>query len=240
MQEFLIGAVVVASIVMLFRYLRQREIEAFLDADMSHFRDFSGARPESALSPEQESQANVVQLKAAAEAAPKVYTSRQMVLDEPHRLFQQALEACVGDGVRVMPRVPLTEVIHAEDTAAEHRLRAKTLSFAICAHDFTLLCGVHLAGASGSEKQTAMFFEDVFSQAGKPLLTFPLMAPPSATELAEALTPVRGRSPLTRHCPRCGKEMSMRKAVKGRNAGRSFWVCKEFPSCRGITRIGQS
>ena len=232
--------VVVASVVMLFRFLRPREIEAFQDADMSNFRDFSGARPESALSPEQESQVNVVQLKAAAAAAPKVYASRQMVLDEPRQLFQTALEASVGEGVRVMPRVPLTEVIHADDKAAEHWLRSRTLSFAVCSHDFTLLCGVHLAGASGSEKQTAIFFEDVFSQANKPLLTFPLMAPPSAAELEEMLMPVFGGSPLSLHCPRCGKEMSMGKAVKGRNAGKSFWVCKEFPSCQGITRIGQT
>ncbi len=240
MELLLIGAVGIASIVMLFRFLRRREIEAFLDADISSFRDFSDARPETALSPEQQTQANVVQLQAAAAAAPKAYASRQMVLDEPHRLFLVALEDCVGERLRVLPRVPLADVIHAEDSGAQYKLRTRTLSFAICAQDVTLICGVHLAGASASEKQDQAFLNDVFKQAGRPLLSFPLMAPPSATELVEALTPVLGGNPLSRHCPRCGREMSMRKAVKGRNAGKSFWVCKEYPSCRGITRIGQS
>ncbi|MBJ36997.1 MAG: hypothetical protein CMD83_00825 [Gammaproteobacteria bacterium] len=54
MEWLLIGAVVVAGIVVLFRHLRRREIEAFLDADMSHFRDFAEVRPESALTPDQE------------------------------------------------------------------------------------------------------------------------------------------------------------------------------------------
>ena len=239
MEWLLIGAVVVAGIVVLFRHLRRREIEAFLDADMSHFRDFAEVRPESALTPDQETRANVVQLQSAA-AAPRAYAARQVVLDEPHRLFQVALEECLGDRLRLLPRVPLADVIHADDAGAQYRLRSRTLSFVVCTSDFRLVCGIHLAGASASEKQDEAFLNDVFHQAGKTLLSFPLMAPPATSELIEALTPVLRGSPLTRHCPRCGKELSMRKAVKGRNAGKSFWVCKKFPSCRGITRIGQS
>ena len=35
-----------------------------------------------------------------------------------------------------------------------------------------------------------------------------------------------------RICPRCGKELVLRTARKGSNAGVQFYGCKGFPSCR--------
>ena len=37
---------------------------------------------------------------------------------------------------------------------------------------------------------------------------------------------------LARKCPRCGREMVLRKSRRGRNAGGTFWGCSGFPSCR--------
>lgn len=34
-------------------------------------------------------------------------------------------------------------------------------------------------------------------------------------------------------CPKCGAAMVLRKARKGANAGKQFWGCSTFPSCRG-------
>ncbi|CAK8719200.1 MAG: Topoisomerase DNA binding C4 zinc finger [Candidatus Electronema aureum] len=34
-------------------------------------------------------------------------------------------------------------------------------------------------------------------------------------------------------CPRCGAEMIVREARKGRNAGSKFWGCAKFPLCEG-------
>lgn len=38
-------------------------------------------------------------------------------------------------------------------------------------------------------------------------------------------------------CPRCGRPMIKRLAVKGSFAGEYFWGCSEFPSCRGTINI---
>lgn len=38
-------------------------------------------------------------------------------------------------------------------------------------------------------------------------------------------------------CPKCGSEMVMRKALKGTNAGNSFWGCSTYPKCRGVLAI---
>lgn len=34
-------------------------------------------------------------------------------------------------------------------------------------------------------------------------------------------------------CPKCGSELVMHKALKGTNAGNSFWGCSTYPKCRG-------
>jgi len=38
---------------------------------------------------------------------------------------------------------------------------------------------------------------------------------------------------LAPRCPRCGKTMVMRLAMRGFNAGNHFWGCSFFPKCRG-------
>ncbi len=35
-------------------------------------------------------------------------------------------------------------------------------------------------------------------------------------------------------CPKCGKNMVLRTAKKGKFAGREFWGCTSFPDCRGL------
>ena len=35
-------------------------------------------------------------------------------------------------------------------------------------------------------------------------------------------------------CSRCGAEMVLRKATKGKNAGNQFWGCSSFPKCRNV------
>ena len=37
-----------------------------------------------------------------------------------------------------------------------------------------------------------------------------------------------------RSCPKCGSEMVLRNATKGKNIGNSFWGCSKFPKCRSI------
>lgn len=38
-------------------------------------------------------------------------------------------------------------------------------------------------------------------------------------------------------CPKCGKNMVLRKSKSGPNLGRSFWGCSSYPQCRGIVNI---
>lgn len=38
----------------------------------------------------------------------------------------------------------------------------------------------------------------------------------------------------TKSCSKCGAEMVLRKATKGKNVGNEFWGCSTFPKCRNI------
>lgn len=38
-------------------------------------------------------------------------------------------------------------------------------------------------------------------------------------------------------CPKCGAEMILREARKGKNIGNKFWGCSSFPKCRGTTSV---
>jgi len=43
-----------------------------------------------------------------------------------------------------------------------------------------------------------------------------------------------GEKPDTKSCSRCGAEMVLRKATKGKNLGNEFWGCSTFPKCSNI------
>lgn len=38
-------------------------------------------------------------------------------------------------------------------------------------------------------------------------------------------------------CPRCGSEMVLRRAKMGANAGKEFWGCSTYPTCRGTRDV---
>jgi restriction system protein len=40
--------------------------------------------------------------------------------------------------------------------------------------------------------------------------------------------------PETKSCSKCGSEMVLRKASKGKNSGNEFWGCSGFPKCRNV------
>lgn len=41
-------------------------------------------------------------------------------------------------------------------------------------------------------------------------------------------------------CPKCGKPMLKRMQKKGREQGREFWGCSDYPNCNGLLPINQN
>ncbi len=240
MNGFIIFVCVIAGIYWLARYVRQREVEAFLDADLSALQDLKadvmkGKMPDTVLAlPD-----NVVSIanhSVAPAVAEHSFTLREVFLDELHRDFLQNLEKVLAGRYRIFVQVPLSDFVRG---AGDAMLAGRQVSF-LCCHPatFAVVFGVALKGAGPTEASRHSFLEDVFRGINRPLVSFPLVPNVSITEIEQEIGVAVPVSPIARPCPRCGKGMSMRKAARGPNAGKSFWVCREFPSCRGITRIG--
>lgn len=48
------------------------------------------------------------------------------------------------------------------------------------------------------------------------------------------------KAEMPQFCPRCGSQMILRQAMRGSNAGRTFWGCSRFPDCRGTRQAAVS
>jgi ssDNA-binding Zn-finger/Zn-ribbon topoisomerase 1 len=250
MAGFITFICIVAGTTMLFRFLRKREMEAFREADMSAFEDLKLVREKKlidrvALKGQAAiaANSNVVSLPASETSQPiqPVFTLKKALFDEVHRLFYECLEKVVGNKYRIFVDVPLEDFVRVrQEKTGERILRGRKLSFLVCnKKSMTLVCGIQLRGSGSDFDRQFHFVKELFSQIEKPLIDFPMINNISQEEIREKLHKVLEESPLSRSCPKCSREMMMRKAVKGKNAGKSFWVCTEFPSCNGISRIGR-
>lgn len=251
MSGFLLFAATIFGIVMIFRFMRKREMEAFRDADLSDFAEFRDAHPEIESVQEEIPKplgSNVIPIEFNASGLVKpvqvqgnvIYQRRRAVFDEFTREFLRILDEVVGEKYRILVHVPLRDFVRVEIPQPAGMLMRRSVNFLICdAKYMSVTCGIQLQGNSSSEQKETDFLETVFRQIERPLVVFPMVSSYSTMEVSEKLQDVIPvRSQLKRSCPKCGTEMFMRKAVKGKNAGRMFWVCKNFPDCKGIHRIG--
>ena len=61
-----------------------------------------------------------------------------------------------------------------------------------------------------------------------------LPAPTRNAPITSIPAPSPAPSNAAPHCPTCGSKMILRKTKSGANAGRKFWGCSNYPSCRGM------
>lgn len=244
MGEFILFVGFLGLVAGLFRHLRKREIDAFMEADLSVFQEFAARRDEIGEVPKSEERAfaanNVVSLRSARSVRkPEVrYVARDAMFDEIHRHFLGVLERVLDNRFRVFVHVPLNDFLR--DATGNADLRNRFVSFLVCdrAH-LRIACGIMLQGASPMETTNYRFLEEVFRQIDKPLIAFPMLASYSHREVREKIGSALKASLLSRVCPKCGGDMAVRRVVKGINAGKTFWVCKAFPTCKGVLRTGR-
>jgi len=250
MMGFIVFIGVLLGGVLGLRYLRKREIEAFREADMSVFEDFKATRDEKLIDPVKvkaqsylaaTSSSNVVTIPTADTIQPHspVYELKKELFSAVYRHFYGNLEKVAGEDYRIFVDVPLEEFISVrQEKTGDQILKGKTISYLLCSKaDLSVAFGIQLRGAGQEFNRQFEFLKSLFLQIEKPLLDFPLIDNISMEEIREKLDFTV--SPLARKCPKCGNEMLMRKAVKGKNTGKTFWVCRGFPGCKGITRIGR-
>ena len=240
-MEGLIGfAAFVAAIIMLLRFLRKREIEAFRDADIAVLEEF---RASVQASPQTESSvvagavagvaANVVPLPVVPESESFAYELRPALYDDVMRGILARLEQVAGQRYRVMVDVALEDFVHTSDKSEGYRLKNRRVSFLLVTPDtLNLVSGIYLKMSGMASVREADFLAEIFGQLGRPLLQFPLVEHLSEAEIREAIEQSLG--PQSHDCGSCGKPMALRKVSRGRRAGQTFWVCPDYPGCNSI------
>ena len=244
------------------RYLRAREIARFRDADMVDFQTFEhlqrpapdplAARAEAfaALNP------NVVKLKPqetdsdkagrAADASesselpdPSLFVRKTSAFDEVTRNLVYRLGQILPNHLTMIRDVPLAEFVRVEKAndavaasanASAYKLSVTKIDYLICnLPSLDPVCGIALKDGQHAQE----FIKGVFSDIGMPLLQFPATASLSEVELRDQLDPIL-LNQESRSCPKCKEPMTIRRVVKGAKAGRIYWVCTQFPGCKGV------
>jgi len=248
MSGFLIFLVVLAVIIAGLRYLRRREVEAFMQGDTSLFEEIAQKYPDAPTVKSISSQTVVPDLAntgipdvagpASMPADLMPVQLKRFLFDDVHRAFDSALQKVVADRYRIFIHLPLKDLVTTEDKTMSSRLRVKTVAFALADRDsLALVCAICLKGTSNTESRETAFLEEVFAAINVPLYQFPVLTAYATLEIEEVLAEHLAGGVGLRNCPKCGQDMTMRRAVKGRNNGKSFWVCTEYPSCKGIMSI---
>jgi restriction system protein len=59
----------------------------------------------------------------------------------------------------------------------------------------------------------------------------------TGSEAGSNAEPKPAQAPTPPQCPRCGKEMVLRTARRGNQAGSKFWGCQGYPACKGTLPV---
>jgi len=238
MEGFLIFLLIVAAIVMLFRYMRKREIEAFRQADMGALDSFNSEREKAGMEPvtlpDEALIARAAQLVKVPEEKLEVEL-RKGLFDEIHHRFFLELEQAVGGKLRIFVHVPVNSIVRAE-AEMQNRLSHKTVSFVLCEPaSLSVVAAIQLKNAGAGAQQDQELKTRIFEEVELPLLSYPMIGGISAAEILDQLGPVLEKREIV--CPDCGGDMQIRKVSRGKNAGQSFKVCQRYPSCKGRFQI---
>jgi len=253
MTGFLIVCAFIALAVVGFSIKRRREVDAFLAADFTDFVEFRKTVEGDELATDLSSwgekrvvgnasavPANVVSIENDYQSKEiATFRLKDALFDGVSRSFLIALDQVLDDQYRAFVNVPVKDIVkEVKAVKGASPTLLKRISVVICKKsNLSLVCGIMLHDKSPRTRHDSWLLESVFAQIGRPLLTFPIETDYSPHEINEQLDKVIHRSFLNRSCPRCGASMAMKKKLRGKHSGRSFWVCRNFPDCRGIVSI---
>ncbi|HAT28479.1 MAG TPA: hypothetical protein DCS89_15790 [Gammaproteobacteria bacterium] len=259
MKGFFLFVVFTTGFVLLLRYLRKREVESFMESDMADFQTFrqthevlkkpdpitAQAEAYAAINP------GIIELKKYSPGAdagvkpdrlnfvdapvPILHRLKSYLFDEVTRNMLILLGKVAPRGVLVLLNVPLSEFVKTH-TGETSNLAALKVTYLLCdATRLEVICGVQHRDAGATGRQPIDQVKSVFGDIGLPLLEFPVSNDISEHEVRDKLDPVLLGSEV-QVCPGCAGSMTIRKAIKAKSAGRIFWVCNDFPTCRGVIK----
>lgn len=170
--------------------------------------------------------------------------------------FMGVLSKVIGDKAKVLGKVRVADVIspnkgmsRSDWQKAFNKISSKHFDFIICdKNKLSVICAIELNDSSHnskSRKERDILLTEVCKSAGVPLListarsTYKLddiknLIAPYLFSPSELTTQTPRETTGNKVCPKCLAPMVKRTAFKGKNAGKKFWGCSAYPSCKHI------
>jgi len=259
MKDFFFFVVFITGFVLLLRYLRKREVESFMESDMVDFQTFRQThevlkKPDPIIvqaeayvamnpgvielkkdSPSADHGVQAESLISVNAPAPILHHLKSYSFDEVTRNMLVLLGKVAPRGVLVLLNVPLAEFVKTDTGEASNLTKIKVTYLLCDATRLEVICGVQHRDAGATGRQPIDHVKSIFGDLGLPLLEFPVSNDISEDEVRDKLDPVLLGSEV-QACPSCGGPMTLRKTNKGKSVGSIFWVCNDFPTCRGVIK----
>lgn len=180
------------------------------------------------------------------------YRLRDDFLSAAELSFFHVLASVVQNKAVICPKVRLADLFFValphQSQSYRNKIDRKHVDFLLC-NPQTLkpLLGIELDDSSharSARQERDQFVDDVFEDAGLPLLRVPARSTYSPNELLGLITPHlsnHAASPPHQRiseadqiptCTKCNLPMVRRVSFKGQRAGQSFWGCPNYPQCR--------
>jgi len=166
------------------------------------------------------------------------------------------LNKLMGDRYIICPKVALNDLFIIlrpnENVHFFNKIFRKHVDFLLCEPDtFTPAFGVEVIRQNSKEgvREADKFMEDLFSDAGLPLVRIPSSEGYDASDVVALFqlamvkigktTPLRVANPMENvpNCPVCGKMMVLRVHREGVEKGRKYYGCIDSPRCTGVAPI---
>ena len=171
---------------------------------------------------------------------------KQTGLDSIGNLSWRRFESLVGEAFRRKGYLVLENPTGGADGGVDLRLRKDgKLVFVQCKHWKTRNVGVkvvrELYGIMTAKKAHGGILVTYgnFTQDAKEFATGKPIKLIAGSQLEKLISEVQKSGNINASsetelvCPKCGSEMVLRTAKKGRYAGQKFWGCSAYPGCRG-------
>lgn len=183
------------------------------------------------------------------------YRLREPFLSKTEVALFHLLTDVVGSRYVICPKVALSDMFMIvrpnENVHFFNKIFRKHVDFLLCdPKTFAPSFGVEVipANSKNGMRETDKFMEELFNDAGIPLVRIPLSGKYGPADIIALFqhAVIRTRksslveSPLDSvpHCPKCGKMMVLRIHRSGPYAGKEYYGCIDSPKCAGLLPIG--
>ena len=182
------------------------------------------------------------------------YRVRDDFLSPAELSFYKVLESIVGSKLAIQSKVRLADVFFVarpnENRAYFSKISQKHIDFLVCnPKTMKPLLGIELDDAShkrADRQARDQFVNNVFAVAHLPLLRFPVQHTYNRDEIVSKIAPLFKKGTTSSNkpeepnaeqnaipiCPKCNIPMVIRTVKKGKNIGKEFYGCQNFPQCR--------